>query len=70
MNRDRKYKLIKEGKMIYILHPEIYTNLVFVPLNIWEQSIKNDVDVNTSIHTTTEQYTANRLWYEQNPFIG
>ena len=70
MDGKGKYKIIKEGEMICIRHPEIYTNLVYVPLNIWEQSIENDVQVNTSIHTTTEQYTANRLWYKQNPFIG
>lgn len=70
MNRDGKYKIVKEGEMVCVRHPEIYTKLLHVPLDIWEQSVKKDVDVNTSIHTITEQYIVNRLWYEQNPSTG
>lgn len=70
MDRNGQYRITKHEEIVCIRHPENYANLMYVPLDIWEQSIINDVDVNTSIHTTTEQYTANRLWYEQNPFIG
>ena len=70
MDKNGQYKIIKQEEIVCIRHPIFYKSLVYIPLSIWEQSLKKDVDINTSIHTTTEQYTANRLWYDQNLFTS